>query len=189
MLVLAKRKTSMTKKKILLVLLVIVLFATGIYFAFIRKDSSVNTSKSTGSSKAQDDINYDPPTDSDKEGNDQNKQAVEAQNKIEQQATSSGIKTVKPTITYASQYDTSIEVGSYVSGVFESSGTCKATFMRNGATFTKSVQAVQGSNSMSCPVITAASSEFNPKGTWTVSVNYSSGSAQGSSDSRQLEVK
>ncbi len=100
-----------------------------------------------------------------------------------------GKKAVKPVITYAEQRNDQVEVGGYVTGVVEDFGICKAVFQKGAEAMTSQVEAARGANSMDCPVMGAPANEFQQKGTWSVTVSYSSATASGDSDSRQLEIK
>lgn len=178
-------KIKKPSKKILLFSLCLILIAAGMSYALVSR----NTSPSSGDKT----VNLDPPTKADAARVEANKKRlVERQEQEAQQNKTAGtgqLKTVKPAITYAGQYDNAIEVGAYVNNVFEDGGSCTATFTRSGTQFTKTVQAVKNVSSVDCPTMSAASSDFASKGTWQVTVAYSSGTAQGASDSRQIEVK
>lgn len=176
---------------------IVLVLAAGSTFAYdkFRSDriadrSFVNTSEST--TKQEGRINLDPPTITDIQRAEQNKQDLV--NRQDQEVNrksqfTSTKKIVIPTITYAGQYNTVIEVGGYVDGVFESEANCTATFTKDTLIFTKSVIAVQNINSMDCPVMQAAASEFSSKGSWSITVSYNSSTAAGSSDTRSIEVK
>lgn len=175
------------KNKYVLIGLIVLLIAGSGYFVFAkRKSASIDT---TNQGKASP-INYDPPTAEDAQRADDNKQRiVEREEKLrEQQTNTEGKRTVKPVITYAGQYGQSVEVGGYVN-TFENDGTCTATFTQGSKRIAKSVTAVRGANSMDCPVMSVDTVEFNPKGTYEVVVSYSSSSATGTSDARQVEIK
>lgn len=162
--------------------LLVVLLGAGGFFIYTRKDTSeLNPDVTEG-------ISFSPATENDKQRVDETKQRiVEKDSQPTQQQESR--QEVKPLITYAGQYDQAVEVGGYVSGIFEDSGLCTATFSRTGSSFKKSVQAVKNASSVDCPVISVSSDDFNTKGSWNVVLSYESRAAFGSSDPRQIEVK
>lgn len=180
-------KQNRSNKKIIVIIAVVLLvIGGGSAFALTRGDK-------TSPSKDKEKVNLAPPTKEDAERVEENKQAVIKRQQDEKQAEQSGAnsdskESVSPTITYADQYQGQVEVGAFVSGVFEDGGTCTATFTNGSANFTKQVQAVRGANSVNCPVMQAPVSSFSPRGTWQVSVSYSSPSSSGTSESKQVEV-
>lgn len=158
-------------------------------FWLIKKEHRKINAPSTPS-VTTDGINYAPPTAEDKKNVEQNKENIVANEQNRESGSSnSSRKNVKPTITYADQYGQSVEVGAFVSGIFEDGGTCKAIFTHDGSSFSKNVQAVKNANSVNCPVMSAGVSEFSQKGTWSVTVSYDSPTASGASDAHQVEVK
>lgn len=115
---------------------------------------------------------------------------LQRQEAIENQPPSetTGKKTIKPTITYAGQFGSAIEIGAYVPGVFEDGGTCTLTMEKNGQKAVVSVQAVKNVSAVDCPVMAISRSSVGA-GIWQAVVNYDSPSAQGASDKREVEVK
>lgn len=181
-----KHKKSNKKLLIIVICIVLVLGAGAIYLITRKSNNSSQPSTTTNQTET---INLDPPTEADKQRVEDNKQRIiEDSNKTNSQATS-GLKQVMPVITYAEQYKEQVEVGSYVGGVFEDGGTCTATFSQGSSSFTRSSTGVKGSNNVNCPMITAKASDFPSKGTWNVTLSYSSSTASGSSASKGFEVK
>lgn len=97
-------------------------------------------------------------------------------------------KSAKPSITYAGQYDTSVEVGAYVPGVFEDGGSCTLTLQRGDKKFTAVVNAVKNVSSVDCPVMSVPRSSLDG-GEWQATVAYSSNSSEGTSDPRPVGVR
>lgn len=185
-------KIKKPSKKVLLVLAaLIVLAGAGGAFYFNKANNSGQTAQNPTIQEGK--INLDPPTEEDAKRVDANKKKVEArqeQEKIQAAAPpSSSKKQVKPVITYAGQYGQAVEVGAGVNGIFEDGGVCTATFSKGALSFTKSVNAVKNMSAVDCPVMSAGSGEFAQKGVWNITVNYSSATAAGDSDARQVEVK
>lgn len=184
-----KIKTIKNKKLIIGVLALAAIVVAGGAFAYSQQSSStaptpvVNTSPEAT-------INYDPPTEEEIESTEQHKQAITDREEARQnQPANLDKRAVTPTITYAGQYGTQVEIGAIVPGISEGNGTCTAKFTNGAKSFTKSVAAVKNVNSTDCPEMNAESNEFSPKGTWTTTVSYNSPVAEGISEPRQIEVK
>lgn len=182
---------ALRNKKTLLIgiLVVVVAGAAGVGYKMY------NDSKKPKNNIGSDGINYAPPTEQDKKNVDQTKQNLpsesESTNNSTKNSDTSSPQTqgaLKPVVTYAGQYGAQVEVGAYVN-VFEDSGTCTATFTKDGKTVTKSVQAIKNVSSVDCPAISIASTEFASKGSWNLVVSYSSSAHQGKSDSKAVEVQ
>ncbi len=184
-----KNRLKLSKKP-LMVLLVALLIA-GVYLYSFRHSSNKSqqvAKKSSGQSQTD----LKPATSQDKQRASDNKTRIveqEAQQNTQPSQTPGTKKTVTPTITYASQYGNSVEVGGYVSGVFEDGGTCTVIFTKGSTSFAKTSTGVKNVNSVNCPALTAQSTEFSSKGEWMVTLSYSSESASGVSGPRQIEVK
>ena len=175
-----------------LVLFCAVLIIAGLVILYYTNDRGNNLEQPTPTSGQTEKINLSPPTTEDTKGVEANKEKNISRDEqinnqpIQEPGTK---KTVKPTITYSGQYGNLIEVGGYVSDVFEDGGVCTATFARESTSFSKSVTSVKNINSVDCPVMSAQKSEFNQIGKWYVTVSYDSSTASGKSDVREIEVK
>lgn len=186
-------KIKKQSKKIILFGAVAVVLAaiTGASIVAILQNQRNDVSKpASDTSEQKDTINLDPPTKEDVKRVDDNKQSIidREQQQATPPPTSTGKKTVIPTITYAGQYGQAIEVGAYVTGIFEEGGSCTATFSKGSISFSKSVAAVRSANAVDCPVMSANASEFSQKGSWSVTVTYSSPTATGVSEAKTVEV-
>lgn len=177
-----------SKKKLIIILvalLAVIALSGGIYL----RNSNKEAPRTPDQGEA---INFDPPTEEDAKRVDENKQAIVDREEAIQnnnQQPQPGPKSVKPTITYAGQYETGVEVGGFTNGVFEDGGVCTATFSKGSTTFSKSVNAIKNVNAMDCPAIITPIDQFNSKGGWNVTLKYSSASASGESDPRIIEIK
>ena len=166
--------------------MLIIAVAIGI-FLYVHKNSTQPLKTTSTGQK----VNLNGPTERDKKSGNQVKSDVirnEAARNAEAQKANSGKKSVTPTITYGDQAGEQVEVGAFVSGIFEDGGTCTLTLEKDGNKQVVSVQAVQGSNSVSCPVMLIPVSSLTP-GTWYATVGYSSMTSEGTSTSRAIEVK
>jgi len=182
-------KIKKPSKKVLVVILasLVVLGAGATSYWFLVRDSSSNV---PGNGSGEPPVNLEPATEEDQQRADDNKQRIvdQAAQVGNQQGNSSSKKNVAPIITYSGQYGSVVEVGAEVA-VFENSGTCIAVFTLGGSKVTRSVQAIQNVNRMSCPVMSVPVSELNPKGEWTVVVSYDSGTTVGASNPSKFRVE
>ena len=174
----SKTKQIFTRKKILLLVVVLVVACSGcIYLLSTRNDTDSGT------------VNLNPPTPEESSaGNSAKKAAVEQQRVEENQQTSPGKKEVTPLITYAGQYGSQIEVGAYVSTIFEDGGTCTLTLERSSVTKITTVSGVKNVNSVDCPTMSIERSQLSA-GQWKAIVSYSSTSSQGTSEPKYFEVR
>lgn len=178
---------NLPKKIIISIIIALIILGLGIYFVSNRNNNQTPVTEPTDTQPA---VNYDPPTKEDSERAESNKdRIIEREKSINELPTNeSGLKQVKPIITYAGQYGDSVEVGAYAN-VFEENGSCTATFTLGSTSVKKTVQSVRNANSTDCPVMQVGVSELGAKGTYSVVVSYNSQSSSGTSDSRQVEVK
>lgn len=143
-----------------------------------------NTSPAPDSAET---INYDPPTEEEKAETEAHKQQLTQQSTAT--TPSSSKKTVKPVITFAGQYDGFVEVGSYVSEVYEDGGTCTLTLTKGSQKVTRTAAGQKDVSKTLCPTFKVPVSEFPNSGTWAATVKYSSSSAEGTSDEKPVEVQ
>jgi hypothetical protein len=178
-----KIKKLKNKKVIVGVLALLILVGVGFYFFQKNQNSEANPQVSDPT------INLDPPTEEDlQRAEDNKKEIVAEQDKASANNSARATSSVKPVITYADQYGDVVEVGGYIS-LFEENGTCTATFTQGSKKITKAVKAVRNAQSTDCPVMAVPVSEFSPKGNYSVTINYSSPSTNGTSEARQITVR
>lgn len=149
-------------------------------FYFNRKDNQVKTT--TESPKET--INYAPTSPVEQKETDDRKDEIVKEQTSQSNSSSSGKKTVVPTITNAD----SQSVNSYVMGIFEEDGTCTATFSKNDETKTKTSVGFGNVSYTQCAPMDLENG-FLSAGTWKLIVSYSSAKAQGASDSREVVIK
>lgn len=184
-------KIKKLNKKLLLVTLTILLVIGGASYLLLKKNNN-NSQQTAQSSATEEALNLNPPTAEDAQQVDENKQRIinEQENAATQPPPPAGTKkNVTPNISFAEQNGSTIEVGSFVSGIFENGGTCTAKFSRGSLSVAKTVAATPEGNSVYCPLFSVPTSEFSQKGEWSVVVSYSSAAASGSSEARKFEVK
>lgn len=186
-----KTKKRSNKKILVLIILGAILLAGGGVFLY-QKSHKYSPSTTVGvqkdAARNQNGVDMSPATKKDQDRADAAKDKIVDKQKLGTPP-SSDKKTVTPTVTYADQYGTNIEIGSYVGGVYEDGGTCTATFTQISTSFTRSVAAIKNVSSVDCPVITVPVEAFTPKGTWNMTLSYASSTAAGSAATKQIEVK
>lgn len=96
-------------------------------------------------------------------------------------------KTVTPTIT-SDGYNSAgqVEIDAYVAGVFEDGGTCTMTATQGSQRVTATSTGYKNVSQTSCHNIILDKSKFASGGTWTVTVEYSSNTAEGTSQAQKM---
>ncbi len=186
------KNTKINKKIIVCCAIFTLLIGTMFSVYYLNREPKKTAQPVTAQTNETEPLNLAPPTNEDRQRVEDNKKRIIEQqdlSKSQQVNTSGSKKSIKPTITYAQQYGQSVEIGAYVSGIFEDGGKCTATFKLGSSAFSKSVTANKNVSSVDCPVMSANASDFNPKGSWLVEVSYDSPTAFGVSEKRQVEVK
>lgn len=181
------KKRSGLDKKMFVIPVVVLIAAAGILY-WQRSSSNNNAGDKTTPEAI---VNLNGPTELEKNSGDAAKAAAleqEAKRNSTPVTTDSGKRSVTPTITYAGQYGSQVEVGGFVSGVFEDGGTCTLTLQRGSAKQTAQVVGVRGANSVDCPVMAIQTGSLE-KGTWEAIVSYSSPTSEGQSSTRSIEVQ
>lgn len=182
-----KIKKLSKKNSIILGIVALLVIGAAAYLFADSQDNKAQESTSEGISEQQT-INLDPPTEEDAERADDNKQRIVDEQERQANQQNSGRSSVKPVITYAGQYGSSVEVGGYVN-VFEEDGNCTAELKQGNKTVSKSVTGVRSANSVDCPAIIIPVSEFNPRGNYSVVLKYNSSKNNGTSDSREINIR
>lgn len=94
-------------------------------------------------------------------------------------------------ITYAAENEKSVQVSSYVAGIFEDGGTCTLTLTKGSMVVTRTNTSVADATHTTCPTFTidnSSNSVLDP-GSWQAVVSYKSVSHSGQSDSKTIEVQ
>jgi hypothetical protein len=134
-------------------------------------------------------INYSPPTKEEQTAGNAQKDAQSSDKPAPAPTDNNNKKAVQPTISYAKQNGSSVEVNAYVSGVAEENGTCTLIATLGNSTVTKQANGILNASTTNCPAFTIARSEFSSAGTWSVKVTYKSSTAEGTSAATSLEIK
>jgi hypothetical protein len=92
-------------------------------------------------------------------------------------------------VTYSSWDDSAerIEVGGFISGVVESSGTCRLTVTREDKTAIAEAAAEPDASTMACGALTVDGSELSP-GKWSAVLSYQSATSTGAAEAVTVEV-
>ena len=178
------------KKRTIFAVISLVIIVLGSFIMYRYFNTNPET-PATAKKKGSDIVNLNGPTDKEKKSGDGAKDKIIEDEKARNQPTSptsNGKKSITPTLTYAQQYDQQVEVGAYISSIFEDGGVCKLTLTKGTAAQTTQVDAVKGASSVDCPVMVISRSKLEA-GSWQASVAYTSSSSGGSSLSRTVEVK
>jgi cytoskeletal protein RodZ len=184
------KKNTLKTKKTLLILLITASISVimGALYFFVFKDK---TKQSGNQSQESSTINYNPPTQQEKEETDAfKKESTQEQTNTntpskEENTTNVPSGSVKPVITDAGVYGTNAEVASFIPGVYESGGSCKTTLIKGSRTIERSSGAIQDATTTRCPTTIISTSELG-KGTWTATVTYTSSNYQGTSNAQEV---
>lgn len=130
-----------------------------------------------------------PATPEEKQDSDQKKQdIVDSQENPPPTTPPEGYKKVNPIIVSAAVVGTQVEVRSYVAGVLEDGGECKATFTQGSQSFVRLSEGSADATTTTCAKISVNKSDFPATGKWQVIVSYSSATAKGDSDAMEVTV-
>jgi hypothetical protein len=182
-----KRNEKQNKKTLVVVILVIVLASGGAFLVSKRrqKPSENNIPLSTTSET----IKYEEATNQEKTETEEFKNnQIEEQDQPSQQAQTGQKTAVSPVILSASISGDQAQLRSFVQGVVEDGGTCSYTFSKDSETIQKQVSGFANVSSTNCSPLDFPKSELT-KGTWKVSLKYSSTKAEGVSGVMTLEVQ
>lgn len=177
-------KLTQSKLLLLSVVAIIVLGAGAIAWArYAENDSPESSEQSSDSdgSSANSDVDLSPPTDEDRAETEAHKQDLG--NQQNSASSSSGKKQVTPVIVNKDKNGAS----AYVQGVFEDGGTCTATFVHGQDKVTASSKGFKNVSYTSCEPMTLPG-PLNIEGDWTVTVTYSSSTAEGKSAPETFNV-
>lgn len=180
-------KRNKSRKIILVGVAILALFLLFILnnrnYLNLRKSNDTNTT--TQGSTASETINYEPPTEQERqEANIRKEQIIQ-----EQVQNNSSTKFVTPIITDAGKYDSSVEVSGFMPGIIESDGTCVVTFKKGLLSVNKTVKAIPDASSTHCTNVIVSVSEFTEKGIWDVTISYSSSKSKGSSEAKNIDIQ
>jgi hypothetical protein len=180
-----KRRNSIWRNNLLILSLVLVLLLAIAGYALAHRTSGKTNANETTGPSISSNINYGPPTSQDKQDVQNHKNGLPSGGAQNSPPTdSSGKKNVTPIVTEADQS----QVTAFVPGIFEEGGSCVATFTKDSAVLTKTVQGFANATYTSCAPFNFSGSFFPTNGQWSVTVAYKSTSAEGTSSRYTFEV-
>jgi uncharacterized protein YxeA len=136
-------------------------------------------------------VNYDGPTEEEQAAADEQKEKNNARDDLEnsyEDDPGTGQREVTVSISDAGQYDDMVEVRAAVSGVYEEGGSCTAVFEQNGQEVRVETVAFRDASTVQCGALDTPRGSFPAGGKWNVRVVYTSGTSQGTSDTRTIEL-
>ena len=187
------RTTQKSSKKLFAIITasVVAVLALGYFgYAYITKDAWPFTAEATDSNATSEDgINYNPPTDQEKQDSQDGKKNSASQDEANNPSSASTTK-VSVGIAYAGYDDEEgmIDIRAFTTDVVEGTGTCTATLTKNGQTITRTSKAFVDSSSSQCEPILINPTDFPSGGTWSLTVSYKSDTSSGVSAPMQVEV-
>lgn len=182
----ANKKRLNRKRAIILMTVLILVLLAAIGAQAYRSRS---TNQSTDNDTPAETINYGPATEEEKNQTEQHKDDITKQQEEEQNQNPTDNKiAVTPIITDASQYGDKVEVRAYVPAIVETGGKCTLAFKHGSNEITRSIDTLAGPQTTQCDTVTVPVSEFPSKGTWTLTVSYSSDASAGISAAQNVEV-
>jgi hypothetical protein len=174
--------SKLTKRNLVIGSLVALVLVGVLYAMFYNKSPKQNVTQNV-TSQEEGKINFEPPTEQEKQLVEDNKEQIVANQKTEEELQST---TVSILITDASQYNDTIEVRAYTPDVYESDGTCTYVFTKGISKITKSVASAKDAKTTYCPTLNVPRSDFDSAGNWSLDLSYKSSVSQGS---KQTTVK
>lgn len=185
------KNKKILRKKVLIPIIVIAIcgIAAGVYFGFIKDNSPKSSTPASTVEVANQDINFDPPTEEEKKENEKAKDEKINANPTPSVPVVNGKRQVTPVVTYAMQEGQQITINSFVSGVVEDSGTCTATFQLNGLTVTKTTEGFANATTTNCSPFFIGRADFPKPGDWQLTLSYASGNASGSAAPKTVTIQ
>lgn len=176
-----KKKPHISRKKLLLLFLVIVTLGLVGWYAFQSTDTYIPDNNDT----SVDNINYSPPTEHEiKEGQNAKKNGGTTNDGV---VIESDKDTVQVGITYADIYEDRLEIRAFTNGVVDGTGTCTAIVTSGSQRIEKKSKAFIDASSSVCRPIYIPLSNLS-SGTWEVTVVFSTNEKRGKSDTVTVRV-
>lgn len=170
------KKNKKITVTILIIVAIILVIASTVYFIFFNKPA--NTFPGTAGVS---EVNYDPPTDEEKQAGNAQKEAVVEQDKLDAQGTTNTQADVF--ISDASYYSESgaVEIRGYITNIYEDGGQCTATLTQGTHSVSQASTGFKDATTTQCGAINIPRSKFLSGGTWNLTLTYNSTTAKGSS--------
>lgn len=176
------------KKFLLFIVLPLVLL--GAVLIVLEKTGVTNfyTKDSTPEQETTETINYEPPSEDEKQAGDEQKDKAMAEEEARNNNPSQGSQTAHVIITDAGQYDSVIEVRAFIPDHYQD-GTCTITFTKDSLKVSKETPAYRDVSTTICTNPNFNRSEFAASGDWQVVVSYTSAGATGQSSPQNVTIK
>lgn len=184
-----KKRSSQKKRAVIGVAILIALTALGFGASKIVMNRQANKD-ATGASDntSQEDINYAPATEEEKQQTDDHKEEL-AEQQGQTSAPSDTRENATPVITDAGQYDSHVEVRSFIPEIVEANGKCTMTFKQGTLQLVRTTDVLPSATTTICEPPKIPATEFPNTGKWVLTVSYDSPSSRGTSDPWEVEVK
>jgi hypothetical protein len=181
------RQPKRNKKILIIAALIAVLVGSSIGYAAWRASNNTDDKKTT--TKTDDSgINYEPPTDEEKQAGEDQKDAGAKDPDTTQQPPQTEKKQVSVVIADAGQYGDVIEVRAFVPEHIQD-GTCTITITKDAAKVVKTAKAYADASSSICTNPEILRSEFPTSGEWSVTVAYDSAGGRGESAVKKITIQ
>lgn len=170
------KKNKKTIVIVLSIVAMVLVIASAVYFIFFNKPATTFPGTAGVS-----EVNYDPPTDEEKQSGNDQKEAVVEQDKLDTQGTTNTQADVF--ISDASYYSDSgvVEVRGYITNIYEDGGQCTATLTQGTHSVSQTSTGFKDATTTQCGAINIPRSKFPAGGTWNLTLTYNSTTAKGSS--------
>ncbi|MDB5162034.1 MAG: hypothetical protein JWM52_542 [Candidatus Saccharibacteria bacterium] len=176
---------SSPKKRIAMVITSLVVLAGVAFLIFFyllgANKSSQPNGDTNSSTRSTNDVDYSGPSSEDVSNSQNGKKSGE-------NSATTLTENVMVGITFADVTGSNLEVRAFTPSVIEGDGTCTAVLTKNNETVKKSSPAFIDASSSQCRPIYIDVGEFHSKGTWKLTVEYSSPTHKGVSESSEVTV-
>lgn len=158
----------------------------GFYYAKIYKSNNSSV-PADQTSQLDGEINLSPPTEEEKLAADEAKQKIVSQ---EEQNSSNATesKQVTPVISSYGYIDNAIFVSAFIPGIYEEGGICTLSLSKGSTSITRQTSGTKDATTTRCQNFSVPYEEGLSSGAWSASISYSSATANGSSDTVNIEV-
>jgi len=187
-------KKSLLSKKWLITAVVVALVILGASTYALDKTGVLDIPfiGNDGTSQTHSNVNYDPPTDQEKQETEEfKKDQSENSSNAPAPTPTPGKKTpvsVVMTSWGQNSQTKAIEANGYMSGVLEGGGICTLTLKKSATVVTESHSATVNAQNVSCGQISIAYSRLT-LGAWEMTLSYNSSTAEGTSSVAVYEVQ
>ncbi len=170
------------------IILVLVVILGYFAYAYVSKDAwpfKATTTNTASENRDINDVDYGPPSQEDVDKSQTGKQNAtneDPKNENNSPVNSSTKKSVAVGVPFADVVDNNVEIRAFTPGIIEGGGKCTAQLQKGSKIVTATSEAFIDSSSSQCNPIYINLSSFPEKGEWSLTVQYSSNSAEGTSE-------